>query len=67
MVSTELGTKDMASILEISVESSRVWECHKESHKGWEMRTKGSQETCDDLEQQLETSEDVEGTQRDSA
>lgn len=63
MVSIELGTKGTASILEISVESSRVWE----SHKGWEMRTKGLQETCDVLEQQLETREDVWGTQRVSA
>lgn len=45
MVSTELRTKGMASVLEISVESSRVWEHHRESHKGWEMRTKGLQET----------------------
>lgn len=59
MVSFELGTKGMASILEISVESSEVWQQHRESHKGWEVRTKGLQESCDVLEQQLETREDT--------
>lgn len=63
MVSIELGTKGAASILEISVENARVWE----SHKGCEVGTKGLQETCDVLEQQLETREDVWGAQRDSA
>lgn len=59
MVSSELGTKGMASVLEISVESSRVWEQHRESHKGWGMRKKALQETSDVLEQQPESREDV--------
>lgn len=61
MVSTELRTKGMACILEISVESSPVCEQHRESHKGWEIRTKSLQETYDVLELQLETREDVWG------